>query len=465
MKTHLRSFRTALFALLLLPDAGHADERADCGLDCLICPELANPAQYAEGIMKALEVLAPGKDNWLFRSAVDLANDFGIPTSMQSEFARLMTTFAEQGTQVAIFLQPTRGMMHRDKVRPEYAYSFDFPQARASLARFQEQLRRGGALVPDILSLVDTPPSEEYFFRRDHHWTPAGARATARLVADHLRTLPLYAQLTRKAYRTEPGIRMPKDGTMNRGLRHICGNNYGFQYVPAYQTVPASDDIGALLDDESEPEVVLVGTSNSAARDDEAKSYNFDGFLKEYLGLDILNYALPGAGQDGSLLQYLQSDDYDPASPPRLIIWELPASFRLDNPLSYRQLIPAIKGGCATHRSLARRSLKVPPLAEHQRLQVFANAGTQRADLRNVPGFIELRLGDRDLKDFYVITYYDNGDRDKVWYRREAILDGGLYYLELSRAARFRNANLLSVFIEPTEAWPTPTSLEFNLCL
>lgn len=452
-------------SLLMLSLNVHANEAQACNLDCLLCSQLADPAQYSEGMMKALEVLAPGKDNWLFRSAVDLSNNFGIPAPMVPEFARLMRAFADQGSQVAIFLQPTRGLMHRDKVRPEYAYGFDFALARDNLQRFQEQLRSGGALVPDILPLIDTPPSEEYFFRRDHHWTPAGGRATARIVADFLRRQSLHAQLNPKAYRSELGVMMPKDGTMNRGLRHICGNNYGFQYVRAFQTVPASDDIGALLDDDSEVEVVLVGTSNSAARDDEAKSYNFDGFLKEYLGVDILNYALPGAGQDGALLQYLQSEDYDPANPPRLIIWELPASFRLDNELSYRQLIPAIKGGCASGRSLARRELSAPALQENQRLEIFANTGAGRRDLRDLPAFLELRLGDRDLKDFYVITYYDNGARDKVWYRREAIVDGGLFYLELSRAAQFKGANLLSVFIEPSEAWSKPTSLEFNLCL
>src|SRR5690606_27960037 len=113
---------------------------------------------------------------------------------------------------------------------------------------------------------------------------------------------------------------------------------------------------------------------------------------------------------------------------------------------------------------IVRRSLTVPALNEHQRLEIFANAGASRQDLRNVRGFLELRLKDRDLKDFYVITYYDNGARDKVWYRREAIVDGGLFYLELSRAAQFRGANLLSVFIEPTVAWSKPTELEFKLC-
>ena len=68
-------------------------------------------------------------------------------------------------------------------------------------------------------------------------------------------------------------------------------------------------------------------------------------------------------------------------------------------------------------------------------------------------------------KNFYVIVYYDNGQRDKQWYRREAIVAGGQYYLELSQDAAYRDANLLSVFIEPTEDLAAPVAVETRLCL
>ena len=450
-------------ALLALAQAASASE-ADCDLECLICPGLSDPKNYAEGIMKSLDSLAPGKDKWLFRSAVDLSNDFGMPKAMRPEFARLMATFAAKNIQVAIAIQPTRGLMHRDKIRPDYAHGFDYAVARHNLANYIEQLRQGGALVPNIMPLVENPPPD-YFFRRDHHWTPAGAKATARIVADTILAHPIHAQLTTKRFRTEPGVIIPKDGTMNRGLKRICGNNYGFQYVRGLRTIPVDADASALFD-EAAAEVVLVGTSNSASRDDEAKEYNFDGHLKEYLGVDILNYALPGADQDGSLIQYLHSSDYDPKAPPKLIIWELPANFSLETPLTYRQLIPAINGGCAhSPKVLASASRELPGLKTAERIELLSNTGRQRQDLKDLRGFLEIKIGDANVKDFYIITYYDNGSRDKVWYRREGVVDGGLYYLELSRAAEHRGANLMSVFMEPVEPLESPTSVGVQLCL
>ncbi|MDX5299632.1 MAG: hypothetical protein LPK85_11865, partial [Gammaproteobacteria bacterium] len=416
--------------------SGSAMGAPRCELDCMICEALSDPAQYGEGAMKAMRTLTPGYDNWLFRSDVDLANRFGMAAAMEPEFARLMQAFAANGTQVVIAVQPTRGLMHRDKVRPERDQGFSAAQARESLGQYVQQLRRGGAIVPDILALVDRPLEQEYFFRRDHHWTPYGAKVTAEVVADAIKSLPVYPALAKKAYVTEPSRRIPKDGTLNRALAKICGNNYGFQYVPGFRTVPVSEDADALFGDDVEPEVVLVGTSNSAERNEDPKNYNFDGYLKAMVGVDILNYALPGAGEDGSLLHYLISQDYDPKAAPRLIIWELPANFSLSEPLTYRQLVPAVCGGCrgvGTTPSPLQATHTLTDTGTNQRVELLSNVGHERADLRNHDGFLELRISDKNIKDFYLITYYDNGARDKVRYRREAIVDGGVYFLELSR--------------------------------
>ncbi|MFZ0156274.1 alginate O-acetyltransferase AlgX-related protein, partial [Pseudomonas sp.] len=264
--------------------AAQTPDQATCkGLECLICPGLSNPEHYAEGRMKLMREIVPGKDRWLFRSAVDLTNDFGIPAPMRPEFARLMDTFHRQGIQVAMAIQPTRGLMHRDKLYAGKLHGFDYSRASGNLSSYLQQLRNGGAIVAPMMQLVQTPPKGEFFFRRDHHWTPVGAEATARLVAEEVRKQPFYTALEKKQYRTEPGVMVPKDGTLNLALSYICGNNYGFQYVRGFQTIPEDQGAEALFDDAPDPQVILVGDSNAAAREDESKQFNFDGYLKQYL--------------------------------------------------------------------------------------------------------------------------------------------------------------------------------------
>ncbi len=460
----LRTLGALLLAGCALPAAAQQGEAPCQRLDCLICPEANDPRQYEGRSMKFMRFLTPGSETWLFRSSVDLVNEFGIPTPMQGEFARLMRAFAAHGTQVLVAVQPTRGLIHHDKVRPEHAHGFDFARASASFRGLQAQLAAGGAIVPDMMQLVERPPAGEYFFRRDSHWTPAGAEATARVVADAVRQLPLYAELPKTRYRTEPGVIIPKNGTLDISLDQLCGTSYGYQYVQNYRTVPAAEDASALFGEAPEPKVVLVGTSNSAARDDETRQYNFDGYLKQFLETDILNFAIAGAGQDGSLLEYLLSDEYSPDDPPRLIIWELPASYTLSEPYLFRQLIPAANGGCARGRTLLEQVHPASQPQPGERLEVLSNAGDTRQALQGLDGFLQLDVSDATLKDFYVITYYDNGARDKVLLRRQAAVKGGRYYLELSRDPALRQANLLSVFIEPTLPQAQPTRVEARLC-
>lgn len=472
MKTPLHFGFAVLLSLFGLPalaapaqPAAAKGAPACTGLDCLICPALKDPQNYAEGRMKLLREIVPGKDRWLFRSEVDLTNDFGIPANMRSEYARLMAAFKRQGIHVVMAIQPTRGLMHRDKLRPGQEMGFDYARANRNLSAYLQQMRAGGAVVPDVMQLVNKPPAGEYFFRRDHHWTPAGAQATAQVVADEIRRQPFYAGLTKTQYRTEPGVVVPKDGTMNLGLTYLCGNNFGMQYVRGYQTVPVADGADALFDDTPDSQVILVGDSNAAAREDESKQFNFDGYLKQYLDVDILNFALPGAGQDGSLLEYLLSDSYKPAEPPKVVIWELPANYQLDSPQMYRQLVPAIKGGCSTSQTLLSNRLDRPALKVSDRIELLSNAGENRSNLKGSAGFLDIKISDKNIKDFYVIVYYDNGQRDKVWFRREAAVTGGQYYLELSKAQEFQGANLLSVFMEPTKPSSGATQVETKLCL
>lgn len=464
MKKTLQQILAMTLALCSLSSVADETPEGCDGLECLICSAVTDPDEYQGRGMKLMRFIAPGDDRWLFRSSVDLVNEFGIPPVMQPEFARLIATFAAKGTHVAIAVQPTRGLMHRDKVRPAQAYGFDYAKARASLAKLQRQLRTGGAIVPDMLQVVDQPPQSDYFFRRDSHWTPSGAQVTARVLADEVKRQPFYAQLSHKAYRTEPGVIIPKNGILDMALERICNNTFGYQFVKNYRTIPDSDDASALFAEDADPEVILVGTSNSAAREDETRQYNFDGYLKEYLGVDILNFALPGGGQDGALLEYLLSPSYNPDAPPKMLVWELPASYNLDSPYLYRQLIPAINGGCAKAETLASHSIERPSLQVNDRIELFSNAGQDRQNLSNLNGFLDIKIGDKSVKDFYLIVYYDNGARDKVWMRRQTAVSGGQYYLELSPATEFKGANLLSVFMEPTALLATATTLEVKVC-
>ncbi|MFT6076369.1 MAG: alginate biosynthesis protein AlgX [Yoonia sp.] len=64
--------------------------------------------------------------------------------------------------------------------------------------------------------------------------------------------------------------------------------------------------------------IVLLGTSFS-----DSSINNFPGFLAEYAQLEVVNYALTGGNQYGSITSYLTSTEFED-SPPRFLVWENP---------------------------------------------------------------------------------------------------------------------------------------------
>ncbi|NBV29476.1 hypothetical protein EBS02_10795, partial [bacterium] len=86
-----------------------------------------------------------------------------------------------------------------------------------------------------------------------------------------------------------------------------------------------------LFQSDKAPEIVLIGTSNSV----NSSSYsNFDGFLKEALGTDVLNLSKTGGGFSDSMAEYLNSDQFK-KSPPKIIIWEIPSYYDLNKQNSF----------------------------------------------------------------------------------------------------------------------------------
>ena len=93
----------------------------------------------------------------------------------------------------------------------------------------------------------------------------------------------------------------------------------------------AADDLFADL---PEPQIVLVGTSNSKGR----LKFNFDGFLAHYVGAAVNNKAKSGGGFGGALKDYLSSEDFK-QSPPKVLVWEIPGYYSLNETAFFDDLL------------------------------------------------------------------------------------------------------------------------------
>jgi len=376
-----------------------------------------------------------GKDGWLFESA-DLIETLELEP-VQPYLDRLSDAFRYRGITLVAVILPTRGMVHSEMMDPTKPIfeAYSVAEAVAEYRRFLSIFHEANIIAPDLVK-VAREDHGAFFFKRDHHWTNAGARATAEAVARHLYPVPGYIEVETEQethpFRTKAVGIEPQMGTLQRRAERFCGVRLPKENVRVFSTdlvVEGSSPGEALFAELGSPPVALVGTSNSQ-RPEDKPPLNFDGFLRDYLGLEVLNAAFAAAGVHGSLLAYLSSDDYL-EQPPRFVIWEsLLSSWHNHESViaEQRQAIPSIYGPCAPEDSLiqgrveASDALKIEVLQNNANLPIYGHNH-----------FLYLETTDQTLVDFTLTLTHRNGRQDRVMVERSTRApNSGRFFLELS---------------------------------
>lgn len=453
MTTLLRRRLLALCLAVLAP----ALARAACapGTPCFeLCPKV-NEEQYYAAAAAGLRYLFNGEGSWMFATALDLRSDFRLDAEAMRGMSRLARAFRRAGTEVVIVYLPPRGLMHHDRFRHP---GYDPVAALASYREALGQLRAAGYIVPDLSTLV--PDREGTFFqRRDHHWNTPGARRTAALVAEAIRALPAYAAMPKQAFAAERTGVVGKYGTLATVAGRICGRPYPRQYIETWTTLPGGVDESALFGDAGEgaADVMLIGTSNSKGKVD----YNFAGFLKAALGVEVDNRALRGGGYNGALEQQLVEGRFA-QKPPRVLVWELPSQYDLNLPMFYRQVIPMLAGACRSKPLLAGRSGVTADAFE----DVLNNGrGGVITPLVARHTVLKLRISDPAVNTFFLDVTYMSGDHEQVKVERHPyVRHDGTFLVELPRTGPLADDTVYSASVRLATPPATAVKVEAEAC-
>lgn len=319
-----------------------------------ILPALAWAAPSAYGCER-LDEASPGSfveglDGVFFRLANDLRLMHPISDGSVAATARLSRALAARGTTLVYVPLPSKGLAMPRSLPPEAAdFGFDHDLAVQVYQDEVARLRAAGVVAVDALTpLLELPAGELAFIPVDHHWTSAGSRAVAGEVARTIAATPGYGDLAPKAFETRPLGYEEIPSPLRREVQALCRSSLPPSGSEAFETVPveaggdaaASGDIFAA--EATGPDVVLVGTSMSRT-----PAFNFGGFVAEAASLDVVNYAMIGGNQYGSMAAYLLSEDFL-AAPPRYIIWENPIYNNLaqygEQPM--REFVAAVVDDC-----------------------------------------------------------------------------------------------------------------------
>lgn len=418
----------------------------------IFCPALSEDKTY-DGRYDSYRKLLAGTDGWIFRTVNDLQTHLSINDAAIKMIADWQARLKEKGVDFVMVYVPTRGMMHSDRILPGDKKKYNYEDVDGVWDDYREtigKMRDAGINVVDVPRL---PAGSPFFYKRDHHWNAAGAKHTAEAVAAYVRKMPVYEKLKKTEFKTVK--KQPYDffGTTDKVFTKVCNTKQPPERIDIYATERAADAAGAgdLFGDVSEPEVVLMGTSNSTW---EPSFSNFEGFLKESMSVDILNTAVSGGGIDTSMISYLNTD-HKKAHKEKLIIWEVPGYYNLNKHQGlFRQAIPALYGDCGNEALAETKNVKVDDdiVTLFDDLQDKGMTGSQY--------YLYLNYS-KPVKKAFMVDFRYPKDHDRTKMTRSArYKPDGEFYLALKNGKK----NLDEVSIELPKTERQGLSVDARIC-
>jgi alginate biosynthesis protein AlgX len=477
---------TTLVAATQLPTARAAAPEYEIVPCCSLCPKASDPHAYdGSDYFDDFRNLLEGRNGWLFRSKLDLTTDIQVADAALIQLKRLADALRTHGTELVVIFQPPRALMDPDQLTPEQRAKYDLAAAHRSYTQALARFREAGITVPPLDRLVDEHKGYVYFLRRDHHWTTEGARHSAQVIAEALQAMPAFQGIPRQQFATRASGIAGKPGTLQKVASQICGGQYSLQYYTTYVTEPVNSGTeaaasgNALLDDSTSgagglldsdggiPEIALVGSSNS----DQIGTYNFGGFLKQYLGADFLNAAITGAGYEGALLRYLPSEAFQ-KHPPKILIWEMPwwswprddgSPYRTFNPYrTFRQAVPLVNNGCRGRPALLTKDIQLHAGSN----EVLFNGNGKVQPFTSENHWLDFQFDDPGVQQFSGTIWYLNGQRESLkLHFKEYVNNDGRFVAELRNDQQdYANATFLGATVELDAEPPAPLHVTASLC-
>ena len=261
-----------------------------------------------------------GKDGWMF-TAEELSTTPAFNSNVEVSARRIAEVhqdLARVGVTLLPIIIPDKAEIYEDQLdlnRPDR-----IKKRKNMLLR---HLDEAGVTYLDASDQLQRAKEQgDVFLRDDTHWSPRGSRAVAMEVASRL-----------------TGTNLAAASVTTVSIGHTLFNGDLLSFVPtgplrgivgpAQQSIErfeTSVQIEAGLFGDTPTDVALVGTSFSARSD-----WHFEGFLKQALQADLVNFAQEGRGPFAPMDAFLASEFYN-TTHPKVVLWEIPVRYISKDP-------------------------------------------------------------------------------------------------------------------------------------
>ncbi|WP_100643158.1 alginate O-acetyltransferase AlgX-related protein [Alteromonas facilis] len=405
------------------------------------CDAIHDEANYNTEFLRKHWRILEGQGNWLANTQMDFPDyDRIISKESVEELNRLKELLGQYNTQLMIAYLPARGLVYPTELSADTA-QFDVSIARKKYISILQTLRKSEVLVPNLEALLNYKEKAPLFFEKDLHWSNEGARETARLISEQLKTLDFYDSSPSKKYETTYNGVVENDEKIKKAVAEICGFTFAPTYSKTYITTErlTQSDTSFDIFDEVTDEIVLLGTSFSALT-----QFNFIGYLQEYSNTSVSNYSLSGGGLIGSWVDYLKSGDFH-TQPPKLIIWEVPG-WRDFEPRFFHTFMPLFFDTCANEDTelSASNLLARPQIPLNNAL--FSATGT-KATAQNL--MVKVQAESPHVRSLQTRVWFKNGSSRTYTLRHASrTKSDGQFQMLLGKNHNYPNEKVIGVDIE-----------------
>ncbi len=327
-----RAIRTTLLCMAALsPSAAVA-----------FCDALGSAETVPEKYRALAPIHASAETGWIF-AQTQMQERFELDPKALSLLDDIARIFRDQGTMLAIMMPPSRPVIAGQATVDATsggAVSYDAARAGASFSRMVDMVNRTGIIMPDLQAIVlnDDRLREAYYFKRDTHWTPVGAAASAIILSRAVAQRDPDAFPEAGSVRPEMGAgaeTIEEPGSLTRVVAEICAVTPEAEVapIPSYPAAPGASLFGDAPD---RPRIALLGTSFSNGRQQDA--YRVSDALAGAFQADVENYSVSGGGMIAPV-EVFQKAGGVAASGADLVVWEVPVTDTFGDHDAFRQVL------------------------------------------------------------------------------------------------------------------------------
>ncbi|MCL1079022.1 hypothetical protein D5R81_13695 [Parashewanella spongiae] len=392
-----------------------------------------------------------GLDNWLFTEK-QLSVNTEISDDAASMLAELNQQFKKRGSTLILVPVPRRNIVYPHKI--PVSANFDFEIAKNKYLDHITTLKQLGLHVADLTSMFSTKQSQ-LFFKRDFHWRPEGAKVTANLIKEYVKDLPVYQQIKKQQVLTHSnGIYGLESKLQKRFKIHCQDQGYPKEYHKLYQNVSSDSEAeNALFEEDEISDVVLLGTSFSAI-----PRLHFAGFLSEAMQAGVDNYSVAGGGLVVALTQYVHSTEFK-NNPPKLIIWEYPATNIKAS--MFALALPKLEDKSCDLDSVISTNVQLK-LGENI---VAYNGGEDFKKMKQKQLLFDVNFGNKAVKEFKLTTHFVENRKinRKIGHSRLQEMDGHFLF-DPSVITAEQELHFLALAINVTDPEWVGTKVTTKVC-